>query len=568
MTKKRVVIVGGVAGGATCAARLRRMDESAEIVVLDRGHYVSFANCGLPYYVGNVIHNEAKLLLATPALFQERFNIDVRTRNEVTAIDREARTIAVHDLETGRAYLEHYDALVLSPGAAPICPPWPGVGLPGIFTLRTIPDSRAIRDWIDGRNPRKAVVVGGGFIGLEMAENLAHRGIAVTVIELANQLMPPLDPEMAEYARQRLESRDVSLRLGDGVSGFERSANGALLVRTQAGAVFDAELVVLAIGVRPETQLARDAGLEMGERGGIRVDGQMRTSDPRIWAIGDAVEVKNLLTGQWELIPLAGPANRQGRVAADVICGRDARFEGVLATAVCGFFGLTVALTGATEKALRRAGIGDFETVYLHPNHHVAYYPGAHAIHMKLLYRKSDGRVLGAQAVGEAGVERRIDVIATAIQMKATVRDLEDTELCYAPQYGAAKDPVNLAGIIAANVVRGDAELAPWDALDTAGAFLLDVREPHEYRAGSIPGSINIPLGQLRKRMSELPQSAEIWVNCGVGQRAYYACRILAQHGFHARNLSGGYSTYRVLHPEEEREDDRRFAATNPVAAS
>jgi NADPH-dependent 2,4-dienoyl-CoA reductase/sulfur reductase-like enzyme/rhodanese-related sulfurtransferase len=561
MTKKRVVIVGGVAGGATCAARVRRLDEYAEIVVLDRGPYVSFANCGLPYYVGNVIHDEGKLVLATPALFGERFNIEVRTLNEVTGIDREARTIAVHDLLTGREYSEQYDALVLSPGASPIRPPWPGIDLPGIFTLRTIPDSREIRDWIESRTPRRAVVVGGGFIGLEMAENLAHRGINVTIVELASQLMPPLDPEMAEYARQQVESRGVALRLGDGVERFEQSGDGTLIVHTQGGAAFDADLVVLAVGVRPETKLARDAGLEIGERGGIRVDSQMRTGDPQIWAIGDAVEVKNLLTKEWELIPLAGPANRQGRVAADAICGRDAHFEGVQATAVCGFFGLTVALTGATEKAVRRAGIEDFQTVYLHPNQHVSYYPGAQAIHLKLLYRKSDGRVLGAQAVGESGVERRIDVIATAIQLKATVFDLEDAELCYAPQYGAAKDPVNLAGMIAANVLRGDAELAPWADLGSTHALLLDVREPHEFHAGSIPGSVNIPLGQLRTRISELPQSAEIWVSCGVGQRAYYACRILAQHGLHAHNLSGGYSTYRVLHPGKEQQTDTHLDA-------
>src|SRR5665213_1483778 len=397
MTKKRVVIVGGVAGGATCAARLRRLDENAEIVVLDRGHYVSFANCGLPYYVGNVIQDEAKLLLATPALFKDRFCIEVRLRNEVTAIDREARTLSVRDLETGLEYRESYDALVLSPGAAPICPPWPGVDLPGIFTLRTIPDSREIKNWIENRKPNKAVVVGGGFIGLEMAENLAHRGIAVTIVELANQVMPPLDPEMAEYAKQRLESRGVNLMLGDGVAEFAQGSDEGLIVRTKGGAAFEADLVVLAIGVRPETNLARDASLEMGQRGGIRVDSQMRTSDPHIWAVGDAVEVRNRVTGQWELVPLAGPANRQGRVAADAICGREVRFDGVQATAVCGFFGLTVALTGATEKALHHAEMKDYQSIYLHPNQHVGYYPGAQAIHLKLLFRKSDGLVLGAK---------------------------------------------------------------------------------------------------------------------------------------------------------------------------
>lgn len=549
MTKRRVLVVGGVAGGATCAARLRRLDEGAEIVVLDRGHYVSFANCGLPYYVGDVIHDEAKLLLASPALFHARFNIDVRTRNEVTAIDRQARTIAVRNLETGAAYTDSYDVLVLSPGAAPIRPSWPGIDLPGIFTLRSVPDSRSIREWIELKKPGRAVVVGGGFIGLEMADNLAHRGMAVTVVEVARQVMPPLDREMAEYARERLELHGVNLVLGDGVAGFEQNPTGGLTVRTQGGAAFEAELVVLAIGVRPETDLARSAGLEIGERGGIRVDSQMRTSDPHIWAVGDAVEVSNAVTGAWELIPLAGPANRQGRVAANAICGRDAHFRGVQGTAVCGFFGLTVALTGATEKTLDRSGMEDFESIYLHPNHHVGYYPGARAIHLKLLFRRSDGLILGAQAVGEQGIERRIDVIAQAIQMKATVFDLEEAELCYAPQYGSAEDPVNLAGMIAANVVRGDMQLACWEKLDSPSAFVLDVREPHELEAGSIEGSVNIPLGQLRARMGALPADKEILVTCGVGQRAYYACRILGQHGLRASNLSGGFSTYRVIYP-------------------
>jgi NADPH-dependent 2,4-dienoyl-CoA reductase/sulfur reductase-like enzyme/rhodanese-related sulfurtransferase len=549
MAKKRVVIVGGVAGGATCAARLRRQDENAEIIILERGPYVSFANCGLPYYVGNVIQEESKLLLASPALFRERFNIEVRTRNEVLAIDRAALSVSVRDLETGREYSEPYDALVLSPGAVPIRPSWPGIDLPGIFTLRTVPDSKEIRHWIEEKKPHNAVVVGGGFIGLEMAENLAHRGIAVTIVELANQVMPPLDPEMAEYAKQRLESRGVVLALADAVAEFGQGSKGGLSVHTKNGKAYEADLVVLAIGVRPETALAREADFELGERDGIRVDSQMRTSDPRIWAVGDAVEVKNRVTGQWELIPLAGPANRQGRVAADAICGRTAHFDGVQATAVCGFFGLTVALTGATEKSLHRAGMVDFESIYLHPGNHVGYYPGAQVIHLKLLFRKSDGLVLGAQAVGEEGVARRIDVIATAIQMKATVFDLEEAELCYAPQYGAAKDPVNMAGMIAANVVRGDAAIAPWDELDSTKAFLLDVRQPHEFDAGSIPGSINIPLGLLRSRLGELPTDREIWINCGVGQRSYYACRILSQHGLQTRNLSGGYSTYRVLHP-------------------
>ena len=551
MMKKRVVIVGGVAGGATCAARLRRLDEKAEIIVLDRGPYVSFANCGLPYYVGNVIQEETKLLVATPELFRERFNIEVRTRNEVTAIDPQECEVHVRDLGSDRVYREGYDALVLSPGAAPIRPPLPGIDIPGIFTLRTVPDSRRIREWIKSRSAHRAVVVGGGFIGLEMAENLVHRGLEVSIVEMANQLMPPLDPEMAEFVRRHVATHAAHLQLGDGVAGFEPIADGSLIVRTKKGETFPADIVILSIGVRPESGLARDAGLELGARGGIRVDDQMRTSDPHIWAVGDAVEVKSTISGQWELIPLAGPANRQGRVAAEVICGRDSRFRGVQATAVCGFFGLTVALTGATERSLQRAGANDFEVVYLHPGHHVGYYPGAKPIHLKLLFRKSDGRVLGAQAIGEEGVERRIDVIATAIQMGATVFDLEEAELCYAPQYGAAKDPVNVAGMVAANVVRGDVEVAPWSEVTTTGALVLDVREPAEFQRGSIDGAINIPLGQLRARLEELPHDREIWINCGVGQRAYYACRLLNQHGFRVKNLSGGYHTYRAWYPED-----------------
>ena len=548
------MIVGGVAGGATCAARIRRLDEDAEILVLDKGPYVSFANCGLPYYVGDVIRDESNLLLASPDLFRKRFNIEVRTRHEVVAIHRTQRTVTVRDLETGRECEEPYDALVLSPGAAPIRPPLRGIDLPGIFTLRTVPDAREIRNWIDTRRAQKAVIVGGGFIGLEMAENLVHRGMAVTVIEMAAQVMPPLDPEIAEYARQRLESHGVNLVLANRVVAFGQGGDGTLSVCAQDGAEFEADLVVLSIGVRPESQLARNAGIAVGERGGIRVDEQMRTCDPHVWAVGDAVEVKNWVTGKWELMPLAGPANRQGRVAADAICGRETRFRGVQGTAVCGFFGMTVALTGATEKALSSAGMKDLETIYLHPNHHVGYYPGAQAIHLKLIFRKSDGLVLGAQAAGEQGVARRIDVIAQAIQMKATVFDLEEAELCYAPQYGGAKDPVNFAGMIASNVMRGDMELAPWEDLATTSALLLDVRERHEFRAGSIEGAVNIPLGELRERLHELPRSREIWVNCVVGQRAYYAARILAQHGFRVRNLSGGFKTYSAFHPEGVRQ--------------
>jgi len=543
--------VGGVAGGASCAARLRRLDESAAIVILDRGYYVSFANCGLPYFVGDVIQPESKLLLASPDLFRERFNIEVRLRNEAIAIDRDAHCVVVRNVDSGQEYRESYDALVLSPGASPVRPPLPGIGLPGIFTLRSVPDSEDIRDWIDSKHPKRAVVIGGGFIGLEMAENLVHRGMDVTIVEMADQLMPPIDPEMAEYVRRHLASH-LSLHLGDAVAAFEEAADG-LVVNTRSGAGFPAGIVLLAIGVRPESDLARSSGLAIGDRGGIRVDSQMRTSDPDIWAVGDAVEVKNRLTGQWELTPLAGPANRQGRIAANVIGGRDSHFSGVQATAVCGFFGLTVALTGATEKTLRRAGLEDYRVVYLHPNQHAGYYPGARPVHLKLLFRASDGVLLGAQAVGEEGVERRIDVIAMAIQMGATIFDLEEAELCYAPQYGSAKDPVNLAGMVAANVVRGDVEIASWSELDDTDAFLLDVREVEEFRAGHVDGALHVPLEKLRSRFTELPRDREIWVYCRAGHRSYYACRFLAQNGFRVRNLSGGYQTYESWWPEERR---------------
>ncbi len=552
--QKRILIVGGVAGGASCAARLRRLDEQAEIVIFERGPYVSFANCGLPYYVGEIIQHEDKLLVATPELFRERFHIEVRTRHEVTSIDRAANEVEVRNLETGAVYRERYDALVLSPGAAPIRPDLPGVDLPGIFTLRTIPDSREIREWLKTHHAQRAVVAGGGFIGLEMAENLDVWGLDVTIVEMADQLMPPLDPEMAEFVRLRLAAHTAGVRLGDGVAGFEPAGNGGLTVLTKAGARIPADIVILSLGVRPEVGLARQAGLEIGSRGGIRVDDSMRTGDPRIWAVGDAVEVRNSITGEWDLVPLAGPANRQGRIAADAICGRASRFRGVQATAVCGFFGLTAALTGATEKSLRRAGIGDYEAVYLHPGHHAGYYPGASPIHLKLVFRRSDGLVLGAQAIGEEGVERRIDVIAMAIQKGATVFDLEEAELCYAPQYGSAKDPVNLAGMLAANVVRGDVTLAPWSGLTDTSAFVLDVRDPAEVAGNSIDGAVNIPLDQLRDRLAELPRDREIWVACRTGHRSYYACRLLSQNGFRVRNLPGGHESYKAWFPEGHRQ--------------
>ena len=545
--RQRVLVVGGVAGGASCAARLRRLDESAEIVIFDRGPYVSFANCGLPYYVGNIIADERKLLVASSDTFRERFDIAVHTETEATAIDRDARMLTVCDLRTGATRQEPYDVLVLSPGAAPIRPPLPGVDLPGVFAVRSIPDSRRIRAWIDSRKAKTAVVVGGGFIGLEMVENLIHRELSVAVLEKLPQVMPPLDPEMAAPLGQHLAAKGVRLHLGDGLARIETEADASLVVVSESGARLAADLVILAIGVRPETTLAQAAGLRIGLRGGVVVDAQMRTSDPHIWAVGDVVEVQDVLTGQETVLPLAGPANRQGRVAAEAIAGRATHFRGVQATAVVGVLGLTAASTGASEKGLRRAGVGNFQKVYLHPGHHAGYYPGAQPIHLKLLFSVPDGRILGAQAVGREGVEKRIDVIATAIQFNGTVHDLAAAELCYAPQYGAAKDPVNLAGMLAENVLNGDMPLADWAQLAQTPALLVDVREPDEFAAGHVPGAVNLPLSQLRRRADELPRDREIWVSCGVGQRAYYATRFLAQHGYRPHNLSGGYATYTAL---------------------
>ena len=551
----KVIIVGGVAGGASCAARLRRLDEKAEIVMVERGPYVSYANCGLPYHVGGVIEKESSLLVASEQLFREQFAIDVRTRCEAVGISPKEKTVKLRDVATGKVTTEPYDKLVLSPGAASVHPPLPGIDLPGIFHVRTVPDARAIVEWVERGNPflagmfkysgfqavkpkTRAVVVGGGFIGLEMVENLIHRGFEVTLLQKPDQVLTPLDPEQARVVESLLKRHGVRVTHGDAAVGFKQTAKGAIEVEAKSGQSYPADVVILAIGVRPDTTLAKMAGLVIGELGGIRVDDRMRTSEPDIFAVGDAVEVKDFVTGQWCLMALAGPANRQGRIAADVIAGRPSRFRGTQGTAIIGLFGGTAAWTGVNEKTLKRLGDTDYEKIYLYPNSHAGYYPGAKPIAMKVIFRKSDGRLLGAQAVGLDGVDKRISALAALLQMGATVYDLGESELCYAPQFGSAKDPVNFAGMIAADVLRGDMPLSHWDS--ARNEFLLDVREPVELAVEDVPGAVHIPIGQLRARLAELPRDREIQVICRSGQRAYYATRILLQHGFAARNLSGG----------------------------
>lgn len=551
----KVIIVGGVAGGASCAARLRRLDEKAEILMVERGPYVSYANCGLPYHVGGVIHEESSLLVATEQMFRAVFAVDVRTSCEAISISPKKKTVDLQSVATGEVTTESYDKLVLSPGAAPIRPPLPGMDLPGIFSVRTVPDARTIREWLQRgtesrtgmdsytgfqvvTKPKRAVVVGGGFIGLEMVENLAHLGLDVTLVEKLNQVMPPLDPEMARLVERYLVKHGVRLELNDGVAGFRQSAGGSLDVLTSSGKAHPADIVILALGVRPETGLAKAAGLEIGQRGGIRVDEHMRTSDPDILAVGDAVEVKDFVTGQWTLIPLAGPANRQGRIAADVIAGRDSRYRGTQGTSICQIFEGVIGQTGASEKVLTQMGETDFERIYLYQNSHAGYYPDAKMMAIKVLFRKSDGRLLGAQVLSEDGVPKRVDAFAMAIQMRCTIYDLEEAELCYAPPFGSAKDPVNFAGMVAANTLRGDMPIVHWDG--AGQGFLLDVRNPPELQVESVPGALNIPLPQLRARLGELPRDREILVICRSAVRAYYATRILLQNGFKARNISGG----------------------------
>ncbi|MDK2880778.1 MAG: hypothetical protein PWQ99_553 [Clostridia bacterium] len=560
---KKVLIVGGVAGGASAAARLRRLDEQAEIIIFERGEHISYANCGLPYYVGRVISDRKKLLVQTPQVMRDRFNIDVRVNSEVIEIRTDKKEVVVRE-RSGHTYSESYDYLILSPGASPVLPPLPGSKAENVFAVRSIPDVDAIKGFIEERKITGAAVVGGGFIGLEMAENLHRLGIQTFLIEMANQVLPPLDYEMAVFLHHHLRDKGINLILNDGVGSFGQKEGLVEKVVLQSGREIPVELVIMAVGVRPEVELARRAGLAVGEQGGILVNERLQTSDPHIFAIGDAIEFKDFVTGRQTVIPLAGPANKQGRIVADIIAGRDAAYGGTQGTAIVKVFDLVAAATGANEKILKNLGI-PYEVSYTHPGSHAGYYPGSVTMHIKLLFDPAGGKILGAQIVGREGVDKRIDVLAAAIRRGDTVFDLQELELAYAPPFSSAKDPVNMAGYVAGNIVNGDLRVIHWhqiDGLDRASSLLIDVRTPAEFEAGHIPGAVNIPVDEIRRRLGEIPKDKEIVVYCRVGLRGYLAYRILVQNGFpKVRNLSGGWLTY---HPVKEEE---KWMKQDPMAS-
>ncbi|MEH7109507.1 CoA-disulfide reductase, partial [Bacillus sp. JJ1764] len=541
---QKIIIVGGVAGGATAAARLRRISEEVEVVLVERGEHISFANCGLPYYIGETIKDRSKLLVQTVKGMSERFNLDIRNLSEVVNIHPEAKNVTIKNLQTGEVYEESYDKLLLSPGARPIVPPIPGLNEnKTLFTLRNIPDTDKIKHHVDANNPKKAIVIGGGFIGIEMAENLVDRGLEVTIIEMANQIMAPIDFEMASILHTHLKEKGVKLILENGVDSF--ADNGKKVILSD-GTEIDTDMTILSIGVRTENELAKTAGLELGERGGIVVNEFLQTSNEDIYAVGDAVEVVDYISGTKAMIPLAGPANRQGRIAANNMMGKNEKYQGTLGTSIAKVFELTVAATGNNEKSLKRLGIS-YEVVHIHPSSHAGYYPGAAPISLKLIFDKESGKIFGAQAVGADGIDKRIDVIATAIKGGLTVEDLTNLELSYAPPYSSAKDPVNMAGYVASNIMEDELEMTQWHEIDEIianGGLLIDVREPMEREFGFIEGSINIPLNDLRGKMNELPKNQPIYVSCQVGLRGYLASRILTNSGFKAINLDGGWKTY------------------------
>jgi NADPH-dependent 2,4-dienoyl-CoA reductase/sulfur reductase-like enzyme/rhodanese-related sulfurtransferase len=542
----RLLIVGGVAGGATAAARARRIDENAQIILFERGEYISFANCGLPYYVGNVIKRRDALLVTTPQALMQRYRIDVRVFNEVIAIDRTDKSLKVKDRSTGRIYTEHYDKVILSPGAEPVKPGIEGIDIDGIFNLRNIPDSDRIKALVDEKKPEHAVVIGGGFIGIEMAENLMERGVKTTLIEMLDQVMPQFDYEMAGLIHAHLKDKGLKLVLNDGVKSFSKQ-DGGIMVNTTKGLSLPCDLAVLSFGIRPENVLAKEAGLELGENGHIIVNSSMATSDPDIYAVGDAVAVRDYLMGIPVNTALAGPANKQARIAADNALGRRAVFRGTLGTSIVKIFGLTAASTGMNEKTLKSHGV-PYHVSYTHPGSHASYYPGAEIMSIKLIFAPSTGKLLGAQIVGGAGVDKRIDVLATALHGNMSVFDLEELELAYAPPYSSAKDPVNMAGFVAANMLKRDLMTINWDELarlDRQKNVLIDLRNTEElHESGIIKGALHIPLNDLRDRLDELDKDKTYIPFCAAGLRGYIAHRILVQHGFKSRNLSGGYRTY------------------------
>ena len=546
----KYLIVGGVAAGMTAAARLRRLDETADIIVFERGGQISYANCGLPYYIGDVIHERDQLLLQTPEGFKQRYNVDVRVHNEVLAVDPPRKVVRVRDLNTGHEYEESYDRLLLAPGGSPVRPPIPGAAQPAVHTLWTIPDTDRIRALVDQGNVKTALLVGAGFIGLEMAENLHARGIRVVVVELARQALSPLDFEMAAIVHQELHRQGIELHLEESVTAFEPGLDKNIEARLASGGTIGADLVLLSIGVRPNTGFLAGSGIQLGPRGHIVVDPSLRTSVEDIYAAGDAIEVIQPLTGKPTAIPLAGPANKQGRIAADNLSGQQSRtYDGTLGTAIAKVFDLDVGMTGATEKFCRAEGI-PHQAVIIHPNDHAGYYPGATALSLKLVFSPDTRKVLGAQAIGYAGVDKRIDVIATAIMAGMTVDDLTEIEHAYAPPYSSAKDPVNMAGFVAQNLLDGLVTTVAWDELpmpDSATHCLLDVRTPDEFAAGTIPGAVNIPIDDLRARLDELPAAKPLILFCRVGVRGYLAARILMAKGrTDCANLSGGYETWRL----------------------
>ena len=548
----KVVIVGGVAGGASAAARIRRLDEHAQIVMIERSGYVSYANCGLPYYVGGVIVDRDELTLQTPESFWDRFRIDVRVRQEVTAIDPEGKTVTVHALDSGKFYTETYDKLILAPGAKPTVPALSGVDSERVFTLRTVEDTLRIRRFIEEEKPKTTVLAGGGFIGLEMAENLAEMGIAVTIVQRPKQLLAPLDADMASFVHAEMRRHGVALRLGETVTGFRQDGDSVLTLLEESEPLHS-DMVLLAIGVTPDTHLAKEAGLELGIRGSIVVNERMETSTPDIYAVGDAVEVTHFVTGQKALISLAGPANKQGRIAADNICGGNSRFTGSQGSSVLKVFDLTAASTGINEKTAKAAGIA-YEKVMLFPASHASYYPGAQSLTMKVLYEKETLRLLGAQIVGREGADKRIDVLATAIRAGMTALELTELDLAYAPPYSSAKDPVNMAGFMIEDLESGKVRQFHWDEVDglprDGSAALLDVRTEWEYQRGHLDGFRNVPLDDLREHLDELDRSKPVYVNCQTGLRSYLACRLLTQYGFACAHLAGGYSFYQAVMKE------------------